>query len=134
MKKYLKIIFLIIGAILLLSIFSLFWTDNKKMGKGYVYYADNKMITSSDGLYGEIPSVVLSFDYDNNFIIAEQKPLENDPNALLYDFEYKYLEGYNTNYYWLIIKKEKKVIGPMNKEEFMKQRNKYNVPEKLTLK
>ena len=72
-----------------------------------------------------IQSVVLSFDYDNNFIIAKQKPLENDPNGLLYDFEYKYFEGYNTNYYLIIIKNEKRVIGPMNKEEFIKQRNKY---------
>ncbi len=87
MKKVVKIICIIIGAILLLSIFSLFCTDNKKMGNGYVYYADNKMISSSDGLYGEIPSVISSFDYDNSFIIAEQKPIENDPNALLYDFE-----------------------------------------------
>jgi hypothetical protein len=134
MKKVFNIICIITGAILLLSIFSLFWSDNKKMGNGYVYYADNKMISSSDGLYGEIPSVVSSFDYDNNFIIAEQKPIENDPNALLYDFEYKYIEGYNTNYYWLIIKKEKKVIGPMNKDEFNKQRNKYNVSIKLTFK
>jgi len=134
MKKYFKIIFLIIGAIILLSIFLIFWTDNKNLGNGYVYYSDKKMISSSNGLFGEIPSVVMSYDYDNNIIIAKQKPLENDPNALLYDFEYKYFKGYNTIYYWIIIKKENKVIGPMNEEDYIKQRNKYNVPAKLTLK
>ena len=133
MDKHLKIFLFIIGMFLLLSIFSLCWTDNENLGNGYVYYSDNKMILSSDGSYGEIPSVVLSFSYDNDFIIAEQDPLKNDPNLLLYDSEYKYLEGYNSCYYWIIIKKEKIIIGPMNKNEFIKQRNKYNIPDKLIL-
>lgn len=134
MKIYKKIIIIIIGVILLLSIFSILSTDNIRLGYGYIYYSDNKMISSSDGLFGEIPSIIVDYAYDDNFIIAVQKPLENDPNVLLHDFEYKYNEGYNTNYYWIIIKKEKKVIGPINKHEFIIEKNEYNIPEKLTLK
>ncbi|MBP8754816.1 MAG: DUF3997 domain-containing protein [Chitinophagales bacterium] len=131
MKNYSKVIFIIAGVILLLSLFSIFSTNAVKLGEGFIYYSDNKMISNSKGRIGEIPSNVEDYNYDNNFIIAVQKPLDNDPNALLYDFEYKYEEGFNTNYYWIIIKKEKKIIGPLTITELDSIKNRYNVPKKL---
>jgi hypothetical protein len=109
------------------------YNDNKNLGSSFVYYADHKMISSSTGECGGIPSSVLEYNHDKSFIIATQKPIENDPNALLYDSEYTYREGYNTVYYWIILKDNKKVIGPMSKSEFIEAREKYNVPENLML-
>jgi hypothetical protein len=91
------------------------------------------MIASSTGECGSIPSIILEYNYDKSFIIAVQKPIENDPNILLYDAEYEYKEGYNSVYYWIIIKDIQKVIGPMSKSEFVEVRGKYNVPEDLIL-
>jgi len=109
------------------------YNDNKNLGNSFTYYSDHKMIASSIGECGGVPSIVLEYNYDKNFIIAIQKPIENDPNVLLYDVEYEYKEGYNSVYYWIIIKDNQNVIGPMSKSEFVEVRGKYNVPEDLIL-
>jgi hypothetical protein len=103
------------------------------LGDGFVYYADHEMISNSTGSYGEIPSNVLEYKHNKKFIIATQKPIENDPNVLLYDTEYVYKQGYNAVYYWIILKEKKTIIGPMTKVEFLEAREKYSVSESLTL-
>ena len=51
---------------------------------------------------GEIPATVTNFDFNDEFIIAKQKPkLPQDP---LYDNNYKYNRGDKEYYYWIIIK------------------------------
>ncbi|NLZ46131.1 MAG: DUF3997 domain-containing protein [Clostridiales bacterium] len=91
------------------------------------------MISNSTGSYGEIPSNVLEYKHDKKFIIATQKPIENDPNELMYDNEYVYKQGYDVIYYWIILKETKTVIGPLTKVEFLEAREKYNISENLTL-
>ncbi len=109
------------------------YNDNKNLGDGFVYYADHKMISNSTGSYGEIPSNVLGYKHDKKFIIATQKPIENDPNELMYDNEYVYKQGYDVIYYWIILKETKTVIGPLTKVEFLEAREKHNISENLTL-
>jgi len=109
------------------------YDDNKNLGSSFVYYDDHRMIASSTGESGGVPSTVLEYNYDKSFIIAAQKPIENDPNVLLYDMEYEYKDGYNSVYYWMILKVNQKVIGPMSKSEFLEAREKYNVPKDLKL-
>lgn len=133
-----KISIIMVNKILLLLFVSVAlqscnYNDNKNLGSSFVYYADHKMIANYTGECGGIPSSVLEYNYDKSYIIAAQKPIENDPNALLYDSEYKYIEGYDAVYYWIILKNNKKVIGPMSKSEFIEARRKYNVPEDLIL-
>lgn len=91
------------------------------------------MIVNSTGECGGVPSTVLEYNHDKRFIVAVQKPIENDPNVLLYECEYKYIGGYDTVYYWIILKDNKKVIGPLLKGEFLEAREKYNVPKYLIL-
>lgn len=80
----------------------------------------------------EIPANVVSYDFDDDFIIAKQKPkLPQDP---LYDKDYKYNRGDNEFYYWLIVKNEKLVLGPLNLDEFNILKDKYKVSDKLMLK
>ena len=76
--------------------------------------------------------VDLSYNFDNDFIIASQRPNKNpDP---LYNSTPIYKDGKNTIYFWLIIHKSKLVVGPMTKTELQKARMQYNVPEILQLK
>ena len=109
------------------------YNDDKNLGDGFVYFADHKMISNINGSCGEIPSNVLEYKHDKKFIVATQKPIENNPNVLLYDTAYYYKQGYDNIYYWIILKEEKIIIGPMTKIEFLDVREKYCVSENLTL-
>ncbi|MDD2386983.1 MAG: DUF3997 domain-containing protein [Bacteroidales bacterium] len=109
------------------------YNNDKNLGDGFVYYSDHEMISNSTGTYGEIPSTILEYKHNEKFIIATQKPIENDPNALLYDTEYDYKEGCDAVYYWIILKETKTTIGPMTKVEFIEAREKHNISENLTL-
>ena len=80
---------------------------------------------------GEIPANVFSYDYNRQFIIAKQKPLL--PPDPLYDKEYLYPLGVDTVYYWIIIKKEHIVLGPMSLDAFNDAKVKYHVPNDLKL-
>lgn len=106
----------------------------KKLGDGYVYRYEGKPIVEIfcekiNG--GSIPPTILSYDYNHKFIIAKQKPkIPQDP---LYGKEYIYSNGSDSVYYWIIIKKEHTVLGPMNLEAFNDAKAKYHVPNDLKL-
>lgn len=112
------------------------FSDNSK-DLGSEYFFRNEGESTRDILCrkpsgGEIPATVLSYDFDSNFIIAKQKP--KIPQDQLYHVEYEYKYGDENIYYWLILKKEDIVIGPLNLEEFNYQKQIYKVPNKLVLK
>lgn len=110
------------------------YNDNKYLGSDYVYYADHKMIVSSTGESSGIPSTVIEYCYDKRFIIAAQEPIENDPNALLYDDIYEYTEGYNAIYYWIISKDQKRVYGPLSSIDFVKMKDSLIISKELKFK
>jgi hypothetical protein len=100
--------------------------DSKNLGNDFVYNAEHKHILGKI----DIPPTVVSFDYDKHFIIAKQKPTQF--HNVIYDkMEYVYPLGRNTIYYWLIIKKEQKVFGPLDSISFQKLKMQYNVADKL---
>ena len=104
----------------------------KSLGKDYFYRdegGDIVDILCKKAKGGQIPSKVVSFDFDHKFIIAKQKPkLPQDP---LYDKDYKYSKGDNEFYYWLIVKDKHIVLGPFDEIEYLEIRKKYEVSEKL---
>ncbi len=107
---------------------------SQNLGQKYVYRDDGgeiKEIFSEKSEGGQIPATVIRFDYNRQFIIAKQKPLL--PPDSLYDKEYHYPLGTDTIYYWIIIKKEHTVLGPMNLEAFNDAKAKYHVPNDLKL-
>lgn len=109
------------------------YTEN--LGDGYFFRnegGDLKDILSKEPKGGEIPSTVIAFDYDKNFIIAKQRPkLLQD---ILYEKSYNYELGADTTYFWLIVKKNHLVLGPLEKKEFRDVRERYEVPESLKFK
>jgi Protein of unknown function (DUF3997) len=78
-----------------------------------------------------IPPAVLKYNFNDSFIIAEQKP--NKFNDVMHDDSIEYPNGRKRLYYWLILKHNNKLIGPMNGVEFKAARNKYKVPKDLML-
>lgn len=109
------------------------YTEN--LGGGYFFRnegGDIKDILCKKPKGGEIPSTVIAFDYDKNFIIAKQRPkLSQD---ILYEKNYNYELGVDTTYFWLIIKKSHLVLGPLNEKEFREVRERYEIPESLKFK
>jgi hypothetical protein len=126
---------LLIGIIVLYKGCNIGADSSKSLSGGYFYRnegGDIKDILSNKPDGGEIPSTVITFDYDKNFIIAKQKPkIPQDP---LYSKDYYYTDGTDQNYFWLIIHDKQLVLGPMMENEFRKARQLYNVPDKLSVK
>ncbi len=66
----------------------------------------------------DIPPCVIGYKYDDDFIIAIQKP-KTPLEQIYYDFnDVKYPLGLDTTYYWIIDKKEGCVNGPLTYTEF----------------
>ena len=127
--KTLKVVFTIIFVFFIFLFISLIYdSDCKKIGDDFLYNAENKHIVGNV----DIPPTIISYDYDKHFIIAKQKPKAY--NEAIYDkMEYIYPLGRDTIYYWLIIKQEQKVIGPLDYDSFLKLKNEYRVPDALSL-
>ncbi len=105
------------------------------LGSGYTYRDEGEKIKDifykNPSVGGEIPATIISYDYDNNFIIAKQKPkLPQDP---LYEKTYIYNKGDSVIYFWLIVKNKKKVFGPLDEKQFNRLKKEYGVPNSLSL-
>ena len=76
----------------------------------------------------EIPANIISYNFNDDFIIASQRPkMTDDP---LYS-ETHYFNGRDSMYFWLIVHKSKLVLGPLTKSQFDKALSNYNVPMTL---
>lgn len=127
--KTLKIGCGIILLFCLFLVFSLLYDDNtKNLGSGFKYDTNRKDILGKI----DIPPTIISFDYDKHFIIAKQRPTEFH-HAIYDKMDYIYPLGRDTIYYWLIIKQEQKILGPLDSIQFLEHKKKCNIPDKLIL-
>ena len=74
----------------------------------------------------DIPATVVDFAYNQNFIIAKQKPLL--PQDIRYPKQYEYKEGTDRLYYWLILLRNDSLMGPLNEGDFLREVIKHKVP------
>lgn len=116
-------VFIVFIILLILPLF--YNSDLTKLGNGFIYDDERKDIIGQK----DIPPKIISYSYDSQFVIVKQRPEEYD-NAMYPN--YTYPMGRDTIYYWLIIKKEKKVIGPLDFNQFQHQRKYYKVTDELT--
>lgn len=123
-----------IGILLMLSIFLLFFSlqiydfGDINLGNGFVYNEEHKHILGSI----DVPPTVISYNYDKHFIVIKQIPKKH--NDAIYDKkEYSYPLGRDTTYYWLIIKQEQQVFGPLDYDAFHTLTGTYNVPDHLLI-
>lgn len=132
MKTGYSNLFIYCGFVLLIQSCALDYT--KDLGGGYFYRDEGgniKDILCEKPNGGEIPATILDYAYNSEFIIAKQKP--KLPQESLYKKDYVFNTD-NTFFYWIIVKANNIVIGPLNRQEYINMRLKYQIPYKLTLK
>lgn len=100
---------------LLLTIIS--YIEAAIRGHGYKYIAEAECIVSPAGEL-LIPSRVIAYSEDLNYIIALQNPYGCN-NA---DSESSYPYGADYTYFWIIDKQKKNVYGPYNSSEYHRKR------------
>lgn len=124
--------FLIISFYLIFNSCSSDYTEN--LGNGYFFNGEGGSLNNiycEKSYGGRIPATVIGYDYDNDYIIAKQKP--RIPQSILYEKMYEYKYGSDEYYYWIIVKDEYLVLGPFNLSEFAETRIKYKVPDNLNV-
>lgn len=135
--KYQYLILRCLIIILLILIFKLDRCDYcdyvEYFGNGYWYMdegGDSKAIFGSKALSPKIPSTVIEYKYDNDYIVAKQKP--KLPQDILYDVNYIYKDGIDT-FYWIISAKNYFGLGPLDRQEYETAMRKYGVSDKLRI-
>ncbi|ELM3645169.1 DUF3997 domain-containing protein [Flavobacterium psychrophilum] len=132
MKKNIKYFFVIISITCFNSCKD--WDGTKELTSGYFFSPElNDISSDGKGIRNiEIQPNVLRYNYNDDFIIAEQKP--NKINDAIYEKVYDYKDGRNNIYYWIILVKQDSLLGPLSKSEFKQEKIKYNIPNDLVLK
>lgn len=102
-----------------------------KLSKGWLYVSEGKRQKVIDGGEIFVPCEVTGYEYDDDFIVASQRPTSE---CFLGKDTFEYKQGKDSTYYWLIIHKSNELLGPLTKEEYLKVRMKYNVPKRLELR
>lgn len=78
---------------------------------------------------GVVPSTVIEYKANKDFILAKQIPkIPQDP---LYEIEYEYPNGYDSIYYWIIVIDKHEVFGPYDKRKYSERLRELNVPFEL---
>lgn len=88
----------------------------RNLGDGYVFYYEGGNLNSifnENPLGGEIPPNVLSYNFDSNYIIVKQLSRKSIKKV--------------TISYFIIFKKEKKICGPFNWDQYIKEKSKYKI-------
>lgn len=105
----------------------------KNLGSGYFYRDEGeniKDILCQKPHGGEIPATILNYVYNDEYIIAKQKP--KYPQEALYKKKYKY-EANDSLFYWIILKNNDVTLGPLSRQEYLDIRLKYQIPTELSL-
>ena len=132
MDKIRSLIIILIGiAALIYAYYSLTYWDQDYLGRGIWYNEDWEVIFVNDKGIPNVPPKVVDYDWNSKHIIVKQRPYQFAP-----DFNgwrnIVYPNGYDTTYYWLIVKSEHLFIGPLDSTDFDVLRQEYNVSNKLT--
>lgn len=116
-KTYILLACLLLAAYCFYSITSL---DKKDLGGGYTYYYEQDHVLGRDKTQPDIPPTIDAFSYDDEFIIAKQSLRGRCPSAM-YNAPDNYVDyplGLDSTYYWIIVKKNDSLLGPLTKSEF----------------
>lgn len=143
-------------------------SDSSEDLSGHYFYRNEgthvKDILSHIPNRKEIYSEVVGYDFNSDFIVAEQKPVydeyktmigfnlrenlkkyptnskedviqsETEADSILkYDPCYKLIFAHKINY-WIIVNKDKKVLGPLTNEEYKTKRKELDIPKNIEVK
>lgn len=107
------------------------WSE--KLGDGYVYVEEGREWNFILGPILNIPPIITSYTFDDSYIVATQMPL---PSNLLNYYhsafeDFIYPEGKSGPFYWVVIKKEQNIFGPLDEEGLRIIKDRYQIPERL---
>ena len=107
------------------------WSE--KLGDGYVYVEEGREWNFILGPILNIPPNITSYTFDDSYIVATQMPL---PSNLLNYYhsafeDFIYPEGKSGPFYWVVIKKEQNIFGPLDEEGLRIIKDRYQIPERL---
>ena len=109
------LIYIFIICFIVISMFSFFEGNNIiELGYGFHYNEELLAIMSDYLNLPDIPPEVLMYQHDDSFIVAKQKPRRYKEFNYTYNEGYKYSKGLDSEYYWIIKKKEKKISAHWN--------------------
>ena len=105
--------------------------ETERLSGGWTYAKEGKnqkIIVKSKRV---IPCEILDYDYNEEFIIAVQKPTKDcfigtDSNV--------YRHGKDQIYFWIISNINDRILGPMNFKEFNEAKAKFHIGTDLILK
>lgn len=123
-----KYIFKRIFHIILLSSCSLS-DETKTLSGGWVLAFESKHDVVIDEGARFVPCQVMKYGYDDNFIVAEQKPTEEC-------FRGKDTNSYpdmQSTYYWIVDHKNHSFFGPLSFSEYESKRKELGIPTTLEL-
>ena len=121
--------YIVLHLLCVLFIKSCAYYSIKKLGSGYFYRDEGgnvKDILCQRSHGEEIPATILDYVYNNEYIITKQKT--EYPQEVLYKY------GTNGSLsYWIILKINDTVLGPLSRQEYLDMRLKYQIPIELSL-
>ncbi len=75
-----------------------------------------------------IPCQVTRYAYNDDFIIAAQKPTRE---CFRGSDNFSYSIGKDSTYYWIVVHKEGLLIGPLTRSELVSKKEFYQIPDDL---
>lgn len=88
----------------------------RNLGNGYVFCnegEDLKYIYHEYSIGGEIPPTVLSYKSNKDYIVVKQRP--------------RFSDNQDAICYYIVIKNEKRILGPFPLEQYIKQKKEYGI-------
>lgn len=105
----------------------------ESLGSGYFLREEGgttRDILSERAEGREVPTTVTAVAYDDDFILAQQRP--KSPPDPLYKAEYVYPDP-EGDYFWIIDKRDDSISGPLSLQQFEDARASIGVSEDLVL-
>jgi hypothetical protein len=104
--------------------------ETKQLSGGWMFVSESMTDRVLDGGNIFIPCEVTHYGYNNDFIIAAQKPAKEcflgiDSNV--------YASGNSATYYWIVVHNGKRLIGPLGFSEFEHAKDSLNIPSDVKL-
>lgn len=106
--------------------------DVVKLSNNYVFYHegmhDNVIYNENGGKI--IPCNVTAYNYNNNFIIAQQTPTST---CVMGNDKINY-PSKDSSFYWIIAHKDNAFLGPLTLSDYERARERLGIPKDLQLK
>jgi hypothetical protein len=104
--------------------------ERNNLSGGWEFVSESKHDKVIDGGKKHIPCEVIAYGFNDEFILAAQKPTED---CFLGKDTIEYKAGRNSTYFWIIAHKQNLFLGPLTETEFKVAKEKYKVPVDLKL-